>query len=149
MQSVQPHGRDGDSSLYPTEISSFKPCGSSFAAGEFPLNPEQVDPVMSAGLMRPEGARIWLSRRLPCVSHHTGRQLVSECIISRLITYYRRGRGRIMSFVLSCNISILVSSVISFQISAFLQESAGELICQNMSSLLSLTPVSGISPNCS
>lgn len=56
--------------------------------------------------------------------------------------------GPVLSFRMSCNVSILVSSVISFQISAFLQESAGELICQNRPSLLSLTPVSGISPNC-
>lgn len=73
------------------------------------------------------------------VRHHTDRRLVSDPTVSG---------GRSGSSLVPCNMSVSVRPTISSQISARLQESAGELIRRNMSSLLSLTPASRTSLNC-
>lgn len=104
-------------------------------------------PVTSAVLMRPGEGRVWPSSRRRRVCHHTDRQLASGPAISGHLAYYRRSRGRSLSFPMSCTMSIFVRPAISLQISAFLQESAGELIRRNMHPLLSLTPAPRTSLN--
>ena len=88
----------------------FQTTGLLVSGGWFSENLQQVGPTISTASVSREGALVWLCRRLLRASHHPDRQLVSDCIIGGFITYYRRGQGRIMSFVMSCNISIFVSS---------------------------------------
>lgn len=80
--------------------------------------------------------RIWPRRRTAAVQLHYRR---GRCTLPTDPGTHRVIHG-------ACNVSIVLSSAISFQISACLQESAGELIRPSTSCLLSLAPGAGISP---